>query len=85
LGRYLSIWTFALAALVVVGAATAPMFGGRPFGIHGMSAGASMHHEMMMQDRDMRGTMRKSEDGTSPSTPPSREATPPVPPGESKQ
>jgi hypothetical protein len=41
-GRYLSIWTFALAALLLIGAATAPMFGGRPFGMPGMMRGHAM-------------------------------------------
>jgi hypothetical protein len=40
IGRLLGIWLFILAALAIVGAATAPMFGGKPFG---MDVGA-MHH-----------------------------------------
>lgn len=34
-GKYLAVWVFILAAIVFVGAATAPMFGGRPFGMRG--------------------------------------------------
>jgi hypothetical protein len=50
-GKYLSIWIFVLAGLVLVGIATAPMFGGRPFGVDLMrNAGP---HGMMM-DRMMR-------------------------------
>jgi len=41
IGRLLGIWLFILAALGIVGAATAPMFGGKPFG---MDIGPPMHH-----------------------------------------
>lgn len=49
-GKYLATWTFVLAALLFVGAATAPMFGGRPFGMRG---------GMMIGDH-MRGMMDRS-------------------------
>jgi hypothetical protein len=42
IGRLLGIWLFILAILLVVGAATAPMFGGKPFGLD-MHHGPGMH------------------------------------------
>ena len=33
LGRLLALWLFVIAAVVVGGAVTAPMFGGKPFGL----------------------------------------------------
>lgn len=50
-GKYLSIWIFALAALVVIGIATAPVFGGRPYGMDMMRGGM---HGMMMRDMMMK-------------------------------
>ena len=33
LGRLLALWLFVIAAAIVGGAVTAPMFGGKPFGL----------------------------------------------------
>src|SRR5579862_1016769 len=41
IGRLLGIWLFILAALGIIAAATAPMFGGKPFGLDIMPP---MHH-----------------------------------------
>ncbi|MBL6854427.1 MAG: hypothetical protein ISS15_16590 [Alphaproteobacteria bacterium] len=41
IGRLLGIWLFILAILGIVAAVTAPMFGGKPFGI---DMGPPMHH-----------------------------------------
>ena len=41
LGNLLGGWLVILAVLAIVGAATAPMFGGRPFGMEFMGR---MHH-----------------------------------------
>ena len=53
-GKYLAIWVFILAALIFVGAATAPMFGGQPFGMRGHMMGG-MHMRGMMGRSDSRG------------------------------
>jgi hypothetical protein len=52
IGRLLGIWLFALAALAIVGAATAPMFGGKPFGMEMHDHGGWMHHGDHDGDRD---------------------------------
>ncbi|MGD0144468.1 MAG: hypothetical protein ABSC92_15050 [Rhizomicrobium sp.] len=46
LGTVLGLWVLALTILMVVGAVTAPMFGGKPFGMdwHGMHD-HWMHHD----------------------------------------
>ena len=46
IGNVLGIWLFILAILALVGGATAPMFGGRPFGFPMMD---QMHHGWMHQ------------------------------------
>lgn len=47
LGNVVGVWLLALAALAIVATATAPMFGGRPFGV---PMGGHMGH-MMDYDR----------------------------------
>jgi hypothetical protein len=42
LGTLLAIWLFVIAGVVVAGAVTAPMFGGKPFGLD-MPPGRWMH------------------------------------------
>jgi hypothetical protein len=64
-GKYLAVWTFVLAALLFVGAATAPMFDGRPFGMHGRMMGDRMHGMMEQPDRrGMHMNMSKPEQPT---------------------
>ncbi len=48
LGNGVGVWLLALAALALLAAVTAPMFGGRPFG---MSMGRHMDFPMMHDDR----------------------------------
>ncbi|HEY4944356.1 MAG TPA: hypothetical protein VII56_23210 [Rhizomicrobium sp.] len=43
IGRLLGIWVFILAILSIVAIVTAPMFGGRPFGME-MDHGPGMMH-----------------------------------------
>ncbi len=50
LGNVVGVWLLALATLAVVAATTAPMFGGRPFG---MPMGRHMEFRMMQYDRDV--------------------------------
>lgn len=71
-GRYLAIWIFALAAVLVIGIATAPMFGGRPFGMGGMMRGTGMHG--MMHGAGMRGMMGRPD--VMPEPPPSTQPEP---------
>jgi hypothetical protein len=51
LGTVLGYWLVLIALLVIVGHVTAPMFGGKPFGMdmHGMHGGW-MHHDGMAHD-----------------------------------
>ncbi len=50
LGNVVGLWLLALAALAILATATAPMFGGRPFG---MPMGRHMEFRMMQYDRDV--------------------------------
>ena len=84
-GKYLATWIFALAALIVLGVATAPLFGGRPFGMsmmrgqgmQGMMPGQMM--DGMMRGRGMQGLMGGGEEPSLPS------ATPPQPAPEAEK
>jgi hypothetical protein len=78
-GKILSGWVFLLAAILVVGLVTAPVFGGRPFGI------APMHHYRGwgpggpgMMNGDNIGPGAPPEPSMMNGPPP--EATPPAPP-----
>ena len=48
-GRLLGGWTLLIAALLVLGAATAPMFNGRPFGLGPTSEERMMRFQSMRQ------------------------------------
>jgi hypothetical protein len=57
IGRLLGLWVFLLAILSIVAVVSAPMFGGKPFGIdmmHGHDHGGPgwMHHWGRDGDRD---------------------------------
>ncbi len=63
-GKYLAVWIFLLAALLFVGVATAPMFDGRPFGMHGRMMGGRMHG--MMERPGQRGMNMNTNKSDSP-------------------
>ena len=50
LGNVVGVWLLVLAIVAVLACATAPMFGGRPFG---MPMGRHMEYRMMHEDRDV--------------------------------
>jgi hypothetical protein len=52
IGRVLGLWVFLLAALSVAAFVTAPMFGGKPFGMEMHDHGGWMHHGDHDGDRD---------------------------------
>ena len=87
-GRLLGGWTLLMAALLVVGVATKPLFGGRAFGV-GPTQEERMKHRMEMRQKMMGGMMREGgmrpgmmRDGAMPPTPalPDSAATPPESP-----
>lgn len=49
LGNIVGVWLLLLAILIVVAGATAPVFGGRPFG---MPMGGHVEFRVMHEDRD---------------------------------
>ena len=67
-GRYLSLWVFVLAALLVIGAATAPMMGfGGPGMMRGIGPGFMMRRGFSPEDRSqLRGPPPPGEAGISP-------------------
>ena len=70
-GRWLGGWTLFLAALVVIGGLTAPLFGGRPFGL-----GPTMEERMARREA-MRQRMM---DGGAMRPPPAMPQAPAMPP-----
>jgi hypothetical protein len=79
-GKILSGWVFLLAAILIVGLVSAPMFGGRPFGItphrhHGWGPGGP---GMMNGEGPDAGPGGPTEPGAMNGPPP--EAAPPPPP-----
>ena len=68
IGRLLGLWVFLLAILSVVAVVTAPMFGGKLFGIE------------MMHDHGPGGWMHHMGPPPGPPPPPPAQAAPPAPP-----
>jgi hypothetical protein len=72
IGRVLGLWVFALAILSVAAIVSAPMFGGKPFGMEMMhDHGGWMHHGDRDGDRDEAPDQRVT---------PAPQATQPAPP-----
>jgi len=70
IGRVLGLWVFLLAILSVAAVVTAPMFGGKPFGLDMHDHGGWMHRGDRDEGPDQRVT---------PSAPPAQPAPPAKP------
>jgi hypothetical protein len=78
IGRVLGLWVFALAILSVAAVVTAPMFGGKPFGMEMMhDHGGWMHHGDHDGDRD--GDRGEAPDQRVTPPPQATQPTPPPP------
>jgi hypothetical protein len=75
-GKSLSIWIFVLVATFVAGIATAPLFGGRPFGMPMMRHGEGPGMMGGMMHRRFEQLPETTPPASSPSSPESGSSTP---------
>ena len=73
LGNVVGVWLLVLAALAILAGATAPMFGGRPFG---MPMGGVANFRMMHGYRDAQWCVRQPDNQPAQSAPPAAAPSP---------
>ena len=75
-GKYLSVWIFVLVATIGAGLATAPVFGGRPFGIPMMRHGEGPGMMGRMMHRRFEQLPQTTPPASAPASPESGSSTP---------